>query len=194
MSKRLLAWVTLLALVTGMFAFTTSAMAWEWRYSHCSNGKPLNIRSGPGKEYSVISRVAYGEQIGVDHDLGNGWSEVYVGSQGTGYCMTSLMSRTQPGPYVPDKKPSGDTPTSTIDALYKQAKLVAPYDVTLNPTRNSGGVVNVRWAPSKSAPLLAKYNAGATVTVIAQLGNNWFQVQDPNSGAVGFVNVAYVTK
>ena len=113
MSKRLLALVAIMVMIMTMFAFATTASAWEWRYSHCANGKALNIRSGPGKEYPVIARVAYGEQIGVDHDLGNGWSEVYVGSQDIGYAMTSLMSKTQPGPYVPPKKDETKTETQT---------------------------------------------------------------------------------
>jgi len=194
MSKRLLALVAVMALIMTMFAFAAPASAWEWRYSHCSNGKPLNIRSGPGKEYPTIAQVNYGDRIGVDSDLGNGWSLVYVGSQDTGYAMTALMSKSQPGPYVPPKK--DDTKTETVDynSLFNQARLVTPYTVTLNPTVTSKGVANVRWAPSKSATLLAKYNAGTEVTVIAELGTKWFQVQDPITGAVGFVNFAYVNK
>ena len=193
MSKRLLALVAIMVMIMTMFAFATTASAWEWRYSHCSNGKPLNIRSGPGKEYSVLTKVPYGEQIGVDHDLGNGWSEVYVGSQNIGYAMTSLMSKTQPGPYVPPKKDETKTDTNTYNSLFSQAKLVAPYTITLTTTQNSK-VANVRWAPSKNATLLARYNAGEQLTVIAELGTKWFQVQDSDTGAVGFVNVAYVSK
>ena len=195
MSKRLLALVAVMALVMTVFAFAAPASAWEWRYSHCANGGPLNIRSGPGREYSVIDTVPYGEQIGVDHDLGNGWSEVYVGSQNIGYAMTSLMSKSQPGPYVPPTpKPGETTATDDYNALFNQARLVKPYTVTLNPTANSKGAANVRWAPNKKATLLARYNAGSEVTVIAELGTKWFQVQDPVTGAVGFVNIAYVTK
>lgn len=194
MSKRLLALVAVMVLIMTMVAFVPSAMAWEWRYSHCSNGKPLLCREGPGKEYNVIGSFPYGEQIGVARDLGNGWSEVYWGSQGIGYCMTSLMSRTQPGPYTPSPTPSTTTTTDAYNNLFKQAKLVNPYTITLNATKNSQGSANVRWAPSKKATLLAKYAPGAQVKVIAELGTKWFQVQDPNTGAVGFVNVAYVSK
>ena len=195
MSKRILALAAVLALALTVFIFPTTSLAWEWRYSCCSNGKPLNVRSGPGKDYPVISKVPYGQQIGVDHDLGNGWSEVYVGSQNIGYCMTGLMTRTQPGPYVPPT-PSDPTiiPEAGYNDLFNQARLVTPYTVTLYPTPNSGEAANVRWAPSKKATLLARYSAGAQVTVIAELGINWYQVMDPATGAVGFVNAAYVTR
>ena len=72
MSKRILALAAVLALALTVFIFPTTSLAWEWRYSCCSNGRPLNVRSGPGKDYPVISKVPYGQQIGVDHDLGNG--------------------------------------------------------------------------------------------------------------------------
>lgn len=194
MRKHVLALAIVMALVMAVSAFTTSATAWEWRYSCCSNGKPLHVRSGPGKEYPSIDEVPYGQQIGVDHDLGNGWSEVYVGSQGVGYCMTSLMSRRQPGPYVPPAPQDNPSAEDTYNNLFSQARLVTPYTVTLHSTPNSRNGANVRWAPSKKATLLARYVEGSRVTVIAELGANWFQVQDPDTGAVGFVNIAYVTR
>ena len=41
--------------------------------------------------------------------------------------------------------------------------------------------------------LLKAYPAGSQVRVIAEL-TNWYQVEDPLTGVVGFVNTAYVTK
>ena len=195
MTKRFVAVVVVMALIMTMFILPNTAGAIYEAYSCCGNGKALNVREGPGKEYRVIGKIPYGEMTAVDHDLGNGWSEVYVGSQNIGYAMTSLMSKSQPGPYVPPTpKPGGTTATDDYNALFNQARLVKPYTVTLNPTANSKGAANVRWAPNKKATLLARYNAGSEVTVIAELGTKWFQVQDPVTGAVGFVNIAYVTK
>ena len=140
----------------------------------------------PGKEYPVIGSIPYGERIGVDHDLGNGWSELIWGSI-PGYAMTSLMSRTYPGPYNPTPKPNPDpypSGGSTLNNVFKKARFVSPYMVTLRGTRGSGSV-NVRWAPSLDSTLIQAYAYGTTMQVIAELGD-WSQVVDPVTGITGF--------
>lgn len=194
MSKRILSLVAVVTLLVTMFAFMTSASAIYTAYSHCANGKPLNVRSGPGKNYAVIGEYAYGEAIAIDHDLGNGWSEVIRGSV-PGYVMTALITKTYPGKYDPSKHESGgETSGSGLNSIYQKARLVTPYTVILEATRTSKGLANVRWAPSKNATLLKAYTSGTQVTVIAEFDGNWYQVQDPVSGAVGFVNRAYIVK
>jgi hypothetical protein len=54
MSKRMISLMAVVVLLAAMFAFTTTASAYYCVYSHCPNGKPLNVREGPGKEYPVI--------------------------------------------------------------------------------------------------------------------------------------------
>ncbi len=188
MTKRIVSLVIVVALAMTLLAST--AMAWEYRYSACSNGKPLNVRSGPSKSYPVIGSIPYGEQVGVDHDLGNGWSELIWGSV-PGYAMTSLMTKSKPGPYTPGQGGSSDG--GSLNNLFKKAKEVTPYTITLKGVRASGSA-NVRWAPSKQSTLQRAYAPGKEMTVIAELGTDWYQVQDPSSGAVGFVNKAYVNK
>jgi uncharacterized protein YgiM (DUF1202 family) len=175
-----------------MFAFTTSASAVYVVYSHCGNGKPLNVRSGPGKNYDKVGSYPYGAEIPIDHDLGNGWLEVIWGSV-PGYVMKSLTSKTYPGPYVPNKNTPAPQTETGYNSTFTSARLVNPYTVTLQATANSKGVANVRWAPSKNATLLKAFPAGTQVEVIAEMGN-WYQVSDPVSGIVGFVNKAYVAK
>ncbi len=68
-----------------------------------------------------------------------------------------------------------------------------PYIITLRATARSNGVANVRWAPSKKSKLLAAYPSGTQMRVIAEL-KNWYQVEDLVTGAVGYVNTAYVVK
>jgi uncharacterized protein YgiM (DUF1202 family) len=193
MSKRILSLVAIVTLLVTMFAFMTSASAIYTAYSHCDNGKPLNVRSGPGKNYDIVGKYDYGEAIAIDHDLGNGWSEVVWGSV-PAYVMTSLITRTYPGKYDPSKQKSAATTATGLNAIFEKAKFVTPYTVTLQPTRTSKGSANVRWAPSKSATLLKAYGSGTQMTVLAEFGSNWYQVQDPVAGTVGFVNTAYVVK
>ena len=198
MSKRILSLVMILTLImTLAAAVPTTASAIYTAYSACNNGKALNVRSGPGKEYPVIGSIPYGEQTAVDHDLGNGWSELVWGSV-PGYAMTGLMSRMKPAPYVAPTNKQDDNKTAAtgntpLNNLFLQARMVTPYNIVLKGARASGSA-NVRWAPSKASTLLKAYPAGTEMKVIAELGAEWFQVEDPLTGAVGFVNNAYVVR
>ena len=188
--KKVLSLVAVLTLIMSIFVVTTGASAYYAVYSHCGNGKPLNVRSGPGKEYSVIDKVPYGEAIYVIGDVGNGWLQL----NDVGYVQASLTSRSKPGPYVPSPDDPATTTEAGYNAIFAKARIVNPYTVTLRATKNSKGVANVRWAPSKKASLMKAYADGSRVLVLATLGNNWYQVQDPETNAVGFVNTAYVEK
>lgn len=191
MSKRILSLLAVMVLIAAMFAFTAaSADGYYAVYSHCKNGKPLNVRSGPGKDFPVIDKVPYGQPIYVIGETTPGWLQL----NDVGYVQASLTSRNYPGPYVPPdpSKEKSTSGTSDVYQLYQSARYVNPYTVTLKATQKSNGVANVRWAPSKASPLQYAYPAGTQVRVIAELGNNWYQVQEPVSEKVGFVNTAYV--
>jgi len=191
MTKRIGALLTVLALAVALIAFPAGAYASYTAFSCCSNGKPLNVRQGPGKDYPAVGSIEYGTALVVDHDLGNGWSEIVWG-QYRAYVMTSLITTKNPGPY----RPGGITPTpapapapsgggSGLNSIFRQARFVTPYLVTLRGTRGSGSV-NVRWAPSLDSTLIQTYAYGSTMQVIAELGE-WLQVVDPVTGITGFV-------
>ena len=180
MTKRIVALVAVLTLVMTMFILPTTASANYTAYSNCKNGKPLNVRSGPGTKYARIGKIPYRQEIDVYYDLGNGWSEISWGS-GSAYVMTSLMSRNDPGPYDPSRNRKNKQKSSDP---YKNAKSVDPFWVTVRGTRGSGSV-NLRWAPDQHAKLIRKVAYGSSLQVIAELGN-WYQVVDPVSGITGF--------
>ena len=188
MNKRIVSLIAVVVLLAAMFAFTTTASAYYCVYSKCGNGKPLHVRSGPGKEYSIIDNISYGGEIWVIGETSPGWLQL----NDRGWVQASLTSTRYPGKYVPKKNTSSSSTTS-IDAILATAKTVDPYFVTLKATPRSNGVANVRWAPSKKSKLLKAYPSGSQVKVIAEL-NKWYQVQDPITGATGFVNTAYVQK
>ena len=191
MNKRILSLLAVMVLIAAMFAFTAaSADGYYAVYSHCKNGKSLNVRSGPGKDFPVIDKIPYGQPIYVIGETTPGWLQL----NDTGYVQASLTCRNYPGPYVPPdpSKEKSTSGTSDVYQLYQSARYVNPYTVTLKATQKSNGVANVRWAPSKASPLQYAYPAGTQVRVIAELGNNWYQVQEPVSEKVGFVNTAYV--
>ena len=195
MKKRIVSLVLVVALLMTMFALTSTAAAYYAVYSHCNNGKPLNIRSGPGKQYEVIGKVAYGEPIYVIGETYPGWLQL----NDVGYVQASLTSRNYPGPYVATSKATTTTTTATAstgsdyNSIFAGARQVTPYYITLKATQNSKGVANVRWAPSKKATLMRAYPAGTQLQVFAEM-KNWYQVYDAATNCVGFVNSAYVSK
>ena len=80
-----------------------------------------------------------------------------------------------------------------MNAEFNTAKKVAaPYTVVARPSRASGWV-NLRWAPSTEAERIATCKQGKELTVLAEL-KNWYQVQDPETGMIGFISNQYVTR
>ena len=79
-----------------------------------------------------------------------------------------------------------------LNAEFRTARLVAPFVVSVRPSRASGWV-NMRWAPSKDTEVLATYRSGAQLTVIAET-QSWYQVADPNTEATGFIMKNYVVR
>ena len=75
---------------------------------------------------------------------------------------------------------------------FRSAKKVAPFTVYTRPTRASGWV-NLRWAPSKTAEILSTYKANAALTVLQEM-TNWYQVEDSETGLVGFVDKNFVNQ
>ena len=192
MSKRIISLMAVVVLLAAMFAFTTTASAYYCVYSHCPNGKPLNVREGPGKEYPVIGKVPYGDPIYIIGETSPGWYQL----NDMGYVQASLTSNSYPGPYVPPAPtptPDPNKKKADLEKVYATARTVEPYLITLKATERSKGVANVRWAPSKTSKLQKAYPAGTQLRVIKEL-DKWYQVQDPMTNEVGFVNTAYVVK
>lgn len=82
---------------------------------------------------------------------------------------------------------------AVLNAEFRTARLVSPsFVIVVRPTRASGWV-NMRWAPSKDAEIIANYRSGAKLTVIAET-QSWYQVIDPNTEATGFMMKTYTTR
>ena len=52
--------------------------------------------------------------------------------------------------------------------------------------------MNLRWAPSTEAERIATCPQGKQLTVIGET-KNWYQVQDPKTGMIGFISRQYVS-
>jgi SH3-like domain-containing protein len=81
---------------------------------------------------------------------------------------------------------------SAMNDEFRTGKLVAnPFTVYARPSRASGWV-NLRWAPSTEAERIATCSQGKALTVIGET-RNWYQVQDPQTGMIGFISRQYVS-
>ena len=209
MRNRFLALI--LAVVTALTICLPAAMAESldsegYYYVYTENGKTLNVRATPGGE--VVGHLKYGSRIYCYYkDGGNGWALIdYTYDMpgvgvGTYACFVSSRFLVKNKPAAKTKSSTADSSATTaaaaetgsvddMNAEFRSAKRVAEYTVYARPTRVSGWV-NMRWAPSKSAEVQGTYKSNAALVVVAEL-NNWLQVEDPETGNIGFVDKNFV--
>lgn len=186
MFKRTLILVTVLVLALTVCSTAFAATKWI----KTNNGKPANARSAPDVNSDWVGEFPYGSEV---YTMGsapvNGYTELSNG--GGMWVLTKFLVNSKPGPYVPggnsgksSSSSSGDT-QNVIYSEFKAARWVTPYEVVTCHNRSSG-VINMRFAPSKNAPLVEAYKPGETLTVICEL-KDWIEVQDPETGKVGFI-------
>ena len=207
MKKRLIALLTVLVLAA---ALIPAAVAEDdsvpdsagYYYVYTENGKGLNVRDTPAGD--IVGSLKYGTRIYCYYrDGGNGWAliDYKYNKPGYGYgtyaCFISsrYLRKSKPEPRNTEKASAatGTTDVATeINAEFRSAKKVIPFAVTVRPSR-AGGWVNMRWAPSKSAEILATYKANEKLLVIKEL-KDWYQVEDQDTGDVGFISKQYVVQ
>ena len=209
MKKRLIALLMVLLLAAGLLpaaiAEDDTPMASEgYYYVYTENGKNLYVRSTPGGE--IVGSLKYGTKIYCYYrDGGNGWAliDYYYNNPGYGYgtyaayISSRYLRKNKPPARNSGSSSSSSSSSSTdmaaeITAEFKSAKKVTPFIVTVRPSRASGWV-NMRWAPSKSAELMATYKQNEKLLVIKET-NNWYQVEDQDTGDVGFISKQFVTQ
>lgn len=193
-----------LILAVCMLALVPMLALAETMYVNTPNGGGVNVRSGPSADYDAIGYAAFGEAVDV-LEVVFGSSFVNVNANGVyGYIALRYLSydRPMPGPlptYVPaptkhpnptqrpspTKQPSGGSSLEkTLASMFAgfQAKGYEAVVVPSTPTN----FVNLRWGPSKSAPVRSQYWAGNTVQVISENGE-WAEVYDATNNVHGFM-------
>ena len=208
MKKRLIALLTVLILaVTVMVPATlaeddTPSDSEGYYYVYTENGKGLNVRATPGGD--IVGSLKYGTKIYCYYrDGGTGWAliDYSYNMPGVGYgtyaCfISSRYLRKSKPPANPGSgssaQPAAKDAVEEINREFRSAKDVNPFSVTVRPSRASGWV-NLRWAPSKSAEIMATYKANQKLLVVKEL-SNWYQVEDQDTGDVGFISKQFVVK
>ena len=202
MKKRMVSLLLVFVMALGLMipaalAEDETAAEEGYYYVYTENGKGLNVRETPGGK--VVGNLKYGTRIHVDAFVDSNWALIvynYDNGYGKGdyaaFVNRRFLQKTKPAAKKATTKTVGSA-NDTVETLNKEfasAKKVTPYKVTVRPTRASGWV-NMRWAPSQSAELMATYKANDQLLVIREL-TNWLQVEDQDTGDVGFINKAFI--
>ena len=169
-------------------------------YVYTENGKGLNVRRTPGGD--VVGSLKYGSHIYVDAFINENWALITYRYNNPGYGMGDwaafvnrrFLTRKKPAPRgsAATAAPAAASPMEELNAEYRSAVKVDSYKVTVRPARVTGWAV-LRWGPSDSTELLATYKANAQLLVLKET-DHWLQVQDPDTGDVGFINRDYVVQ
>ena len=189
--------LTMIMLVMAVSAALAESQGTEM-YVYTENGKGLTVRSTMNTtDSNFVDSLPYGAKVFAYGSPKPGWTYIEYGGK-SGYVMSRFLVKSKPAPHEAGMttNPGGSFDTRAavtveqINTLLASAKAVTPYTVTLRPTRSSGWVY-MRWLPSRNAEQMATFGANYQVTVIAEL-KDWYQVQDPATGKVGFIYKSYI--
>lgn len=200
MTKRMISLALIAALIAMLIPALTAAED-RVMYVYTDNGKGLNVRSEPNTGNNIIGSLQYGERVDVI-SMSNGWAKIwweqsYYGEFGTAYVQSRFLANFKPDPHYvqPTAAPASTDYAKAFTAMnaeFATARKVSAYTVLVRPARASGWV-NLRWAPSTEAERIATCRQGKELIVQAEL-KNWYQVQDPVTGMIGFISRQYTTR
>ena len=208
MTKRLVsllmaAALCLLALAPAFAEDDTVPASAGYYYVYPENGKVLPVRHPPNG--TVVGALKYGTRVYCYYNE-SGWALIDFKYNKPGYgvgtyaCFVSsrFLQRTKPAPRSTATATSVPAVASISDPLdelnreFASARDVVPFRITVRPTRASGWV-NLRWAPSMSTEVMATYGANSQLLVIKETAN-WYQVEDQDTGNVGFIKKEFVIR
>ena len=150
---------TLVATVLLLSLFTATAFAEDATVT----GNQVNLRSGPGMNYSVINCLGRGTSVTVTDRSNSTWYSVVYNGQ-SGFMSSSYLS-IQSGDSQPQQPASGDS--GYVNAMY----------------------VRMRSGPSMSSEILAELNYGNKLTITGTSGD-WTAVI--YEGTKGYIYSQYV--
>ena len=198
MLKKLLTLTLAVMLMMALFVPVTYADV-STMFVYTENGKGLTVRSTMNTtDDNFVDSLPYGFKVFTYGNPKPGWTYIEYGNKGgMRYVMSRFLVKNKPAPFVPGSTPAAgsfDTRAASsveqINTLLTSAKSVTPYSVTVRPVRSSGWVY-LRWLPSRYSQQIATFGANKELTVIAEL-KDWYQVEDPDTGRVGFVYKSYI--
>lgn len=198
MLKRILT-LTVAAVLALAMLVPAAGLAEFTMYVYTPNGRGLNIRTQPTVGDNIIKSIPFGEAVTVHYHLGNGWTALLWDGESYDhvYVQTRFLvdekPKSKPTPSTPEAGGNNAGTIAELNAIFKTYRSVPEgYSVTVHPTRGSGWV-NMRFAPSKQSELMATYRNNDQLVVIGEL-KDWYQVEDPATGNVGYISTKFVKK
>ena len=160
-------------------------------FVYTENRGALNVRSSMNTGNNVIGTLPYGTAVHV-YNFYSGWAMIDYNNSNAFVMSRYLVQNKPTDPVTPTPAPSpSDTSLEDLNREFRTAaREYMPYTIVARPARASGWV-NLRWAPSTKAEVITTCRQGKELIVIAEL-QNWYQVQDPETGMVGFISRSYV--
>ena len=189
----LLALAMMLVLAAFTSAFAEEVTEEKQYYVYTDNGNDLNVRDTPNGD--IIGKVQYGQAVDVISFVNDYWAMISFGD-GQGYVASRYIVPVDPEiirKAIEEELDSytGD-PMIDIDAEFASAVDVDDYKITARPARVTS-VVNMRWIPSETGRIIAKYKATEELVVLKEL-RYYLQVQDPDTGDVGYIHKKFAAK
>lgn len=190
-----LAAVLALAMLTGA-AFAEEATKEESRtyYVYTENGKGLNVRSAPNGD--IIGELNYGEEVKVYGIINDTWAMIHFMNDEPGYVNVRFLIDIKPEELQKLMEEELDNvtgdPMTDIEAEFASAVDVKDYKITVRPARVTS-VVNMRWIPSETGRIIAQYKATEELVVLKEL-KYYLQVQDPDTGDVGYIHKKFAAR
>ena len=216
MKKRILS-LALIA-VLAMMLIPSAHASWTM-YVSPAKGTTVNLRSTPEivkGDKNVITKIPYGTGLTVKY-ISNGWAciEYGIGAYEEAYMMVKYLSyeyvepsaanmrvngtnadTANPKPASGSSSSSGSGDAATRFAKMNEQfrsfrKVTRSFTVYVKPERATGWV-NFRYAPDEKAELIRQVRLNEQLVVLGET-SRWYQVEDPNTGIVGYISRFYVS-
>ena len=129
----------------------------------------LNVRSGAGTSYSVITKLSKGTVVDVLESASNGWKKIKTSGGTTGWASGDYLTTGSAG--------NSSTDNSTSQTSYK---------ATVNTDS-----LNMRKGAGTSYSVITKLSNGTVVDVLESASNGWKKIKTSN-GTIGWVSGSYL--
>ena len=156
--------------VSGDYIKVSSGSTSQTSYKATVTATSLNVRSGAGTSYSVITKLSKGTVVDVIESASNGWKKIKTSGGTTGWVSGDYLTTGSAG--------NSSTNNSTSQTSYK---------ATVTATS-----LNVRSGAGTSYSVITKLSKGTVVDVIESASNGWKKIKT-SGGTTGWVSGDYLT-
>ena len=156
--------------VSGDYIKVYSGSTSQTSYKATVTATSLNVRSGAGTSYSVITKLSKGTVVDVIESASNGWKKIKTSNGTTGWVSGDYLTTGSAG--------NSSTNNSTSQTSYK---------ATVNTDS-----LNMRKGAGTSYSVITKLSKGTVVDVLESASNGWKKVKTSN-GTTGWVSGSYLT-